>query len=196
MMRADVARRAPAVRQVVPARPARRVPRLAAYVVDWLVTVIVASVLISIGGMQLYLTTDRGRHDAGDASLYAFLIISALVAPVWLIVTLAGWSLSGRSIGKLALGLRIVDRRGRPPRLLRGAVRLIVYTLVNLALLVAPATIALRALLGDALPGWALPLAGALALGGLAALLPALLSPGGRPLHDLAAGTQVVEEHE
>ncbi len=157
-------------------------------------TVIVASTLISVGGMQLWLATDRGTQDPPNASLYAFLVLAALALPLWLLVTLAGWSYAGRSIGKLAMGLRIVDRRGRPPGLLRGMTRLAVFLLENLALIAAPAAIALRRAAGDALPLWVVPLGLVLLLAALAALAPALVNRRGQALHDLAAGTVVVEE--
>jgi uncharacterized RDD family membrane protein YckC len=194
MMQAEAVRGTRAVRRAAPARRARVGLRLAAYVVDWLVTVIVASTLISVGGMQLWLATDRGTQDAPNASLYAFLVLAPLALPLWLLVTLAGWSYAGRSVGKLAMGLRIVDQRGRPPGLRRGAARLAVFLPENLALIAAPAAIALRLAAGDALPVWVVPLGVLLLLAALAALAPALVNRGGRALHDIAAGTVVVEE--
>ena len=195
MMRADVVP-APPARAAAPLslRPARPVLRLIAYLVDWLVTVIIASVLVSIAGLQLYLVSDRGREEAPDTAVYAFLAICALVLPIWLLMTLAGWSRAGRSIGKLALGLKIVDRQGRRPGVLRSMVRVLVYAVENVAPLLAAAVIGLRLAGAEVVPSWTLALAGALLLAGLAALTPALPGLGGRPLHDRAAGTVVVEE--
>jgi uncharacterized RDD family membrane protein YckC len=168
--------------------------RLAAYVVDWLVTVIIASVLVSIGGLQLYLASDRGTQDPPDASVYVFLGLALLALPIWIVMTLVGWGTSGRSIGKLATGLRIVDRFGRSPGVLRSLIRFVVYCIENVPIVVAPAVAALWLAADDALPAWSLPVAVLLLLGSVIALLPALVSPGGRTLHDLAAGTTVVEE--
>ena len=168
--------------------------RLVAYLVDWLVMVIIASLLVSIGGLQLYLASDRGTQDPPDGSVYTFLVISLLALPVWMIVTLAGWIASGRSIGKLATALRIVDRRGRQPGVLRSLVRLVIYMVEHVSLVIAPAVIVLDLLTDDALPVWLVPGAVLLLAGALAALLPAVLRPGGHALHDLAAGTTVVEE--
>jgi len=194
MLRAELAtpRSAPVEATAGP-RPARATFRLVAYVVDWLVVVIVGSVLVSIGGLQLYLASGRGRDDAPDAAIYAFLAISALVLPLWLVGTLAGWA-AGRSVGKLALGLRIVDRRGRRPGLLRTVARLLVYALENVPLLLGLAVVAAWPAAGGEAPPWLLPAALLLLLAGVAALLPALRTLGGRPLHDIAAGTVVVEE--
>jgi uncharacterized RDD family membrane protein YckC len=195
IMRANTAAlgTAPARRSTA-GRPARVWLRMIAYIVDWLVMVIVGSILVSIGGIQLYLASDRGTQNPPDGSVYAFLAISLLALPVWLVMTFAGWSMGGRSVGKLAAGLRIVDTRGGRPGSLRGLVRLAVYVLENAPLVLAPAVLAIWLAADSALPGWAVSVAAGLLLAAVAALFPALLSSGGRPLHDLAAGTSVVEE--
>jgi uncharacterized RDD family membrane protein YckC len=187
-------RRPPATSRAVPLRRARAVLRLIAYLVDWLVTVIITSILVSIGGLQLYIASDRGTQEAPDTAAYAFVVITLLIVPIWLVMTLAGWSVSGRSVGKLAAGLKIVDRRGRPPGFFRSFLRLIVYVLENAPLVVGPGVFLLWAVSDEALPAWALPVAGFLFLLAVATLLPAVLSSVGRPLHDLVAGTTVVEE--
>ncbi|MGE0544205.1 MAG: RDD family protein, partial [Dehalococcoidia bacterium] len=153
-----------------PARLARVWLRLAAYVVDWLVTVIIASVLISIGGLQLYLASDRGTQDPPDASVYVFLGLALLALPIWMVITLVGWSSSGRSIGKLATGLRIVDRFGRSPGFVRSLIRFTVYCLENVPIVVAPAVAALWLTAEDALPVWSLLVAALLLLGSVVAL--------------------------
>jgi uncharacterized RDD family membrane protein YckC len=180
--------------RAAPARLARAWLRLAAYVVDWLMTVIVASVLVSIGGLQLYLASDRGTQDPPDGSVYVFLGLALLALPIWIVMTLAGWSASGRSVGKLATGLRIVDRSGRPPGVVRSLVRFAVYGFENVPIVIAPAVAALWLVADDALPAWTVLVAALLLLGSIVALLPALVSPGGRTLHDIAAGTTVIEE--
>jgi uncharacterized RDD family membrane protein YckC len=174
-------------------RPARASLRLLAYLVDWLVAVILGSVLVSIGGLQLYLASGRGQHDAPDGAIYAFLTISLLFVPLWALITLAAWA-RGRSVGKLALGLRIVDPRGRRPGLPRALGRLLVFTLENLPLLGGAALVAAWLASDGGAPGWVLPAALLSLLVSLASLLPALRRLGGRPLHDIAAGTLVIEE--
>lgn len=194
MIRAEAARvRTAAPGRAVPLRRATVMHRLIAYVADWLVGVIVATLLVTIGGLQLYLASDRGRADAPDGAVYTFLAIALLALPVWLLATYLGWSISGQSIGKLGVGLRIVRRDGARPGPLRSLIRLAVFVLEHAALVVGPAALGLWLVAGDALPVWGVPPAGGLLLLGLAALVPALLSRGGRPLHDLAAGTVVVE---
>jgi uncharacterized RDD family membrane protein YckC len=191
--RATPARRVVAGR-AAPARLARAWLRLAAYVVDWLVTVIVASVLISIGGLQLYLASDRGTQDPPNGSVYVFLGLALLALPIWMVMTIAGWSTSGRSIGKLATGLRIVDRFGRSPGIVRSLIRFAVYGVENLPIVIAPAVAALWIITDDALPAWTVLVAALLLFSSVVALLPALVSSGGRTLHDIAAGTTVIEE--
>ena len=180
--------------RAAPARLARPWLRLAAYVVDWLVTVIVASVLVSIGGLQLYLASDRGMQDPPDGSVYVFLGLALLALPIWMVMTLAGWSTSGRSVGKLATGLRIVDRFGRPLGVVRSVVRFAVYGVENVPVVAAPVVAALWLVADDALPVWTVPVTAFLLFGSVVALLPALVSHGGRTLHDIAAGTTVIEE--
>ena len=174
--------------------PARRGLRLLAYIADWLVAVILASIFVSAGGLQLYLATDGGSADPPDLSIYLFLGISALALPAWFLITLVGWSRAGLSVGKLAMGLRIVDRQRRPPGLLRGGLRLIFYSLESLFLFAAPVIAVAGTAAGGLLPRWSVPLSAALAVGALLALMPALVGRAGRALHDLVAGTVVVEE--
>ena len=195
MMRADVVPASPrGAGREVSLQPARVGLRLAAYLVDWLVTVILASVLVSLGGLQLYFTAGRGRHDPPDASVYAVFVISLLTLPLWALTTLIGWSRAGRSIGKLAVGLRIVDRGGRRPGVLRSLVRLLVYALEHLPLVLLPGVTALWLARDAVLSVWVRPLALEVVLAALAAMPPPVVGRGGRALHDRAAGTVVVAE--
>jgi uncharacterized RDD family membrane protein YckC len=194
MLRADVAGRVPPTSRTAVARPGRPLFRLAAYVVDWLVMVILSSTLVSVAGLQLYLATDRSRSEPPDTAIYTFLVLVALAAPLWFLMTLTGWAWYGRSIGKLAMGLRIVNGRGEPPGVVRGIVRIAVALVENLAILIGLATLGAWLALGPIVPQWALPAAGALVLLGVAAQLPAVLGGEGRALHDRAAGTRVIEE--
>ena len=193
MAQLDLAATRPSLRRAAAPTLARPVVRVVAYLVDWLVGVIAGCLTVSAGGLVLYFASDRGRAEAPDAAVYAFLVVSALAVPLWLGITLAGWSRAGRSVGKLAFGLRIVDRRGRPPGLLRALIRLAVFVVESALLLLLPALLALRSWLD----GLSAAGTGALLLfwlAGVAAVLPALLTRSGRTLHDLAAGTLVVEE--
>lgn len=195
MLRADLAVRAPLPRDVpVHPRPARVSARLFAWIVDWLITIIVGSLLVSAGGLQLLLASDLGRSDAPESAVYLFFGLSALTLPAWLIATLIGWSVAGRSVGKLAVGLRIVNRRGETPGFGRALIRLLVFSLVNLPLVLAPAVLAAALMLDDPLPRTLMVAAGVGVVLALLALSPALFTQDARALHDLLAGTMVVEE--
>lgn len=174
--------------------PARASLRIVAYLVDWLVAVILFATLVSAGALQLYIVTDGVQHDAPDASLYAFLIIIALAVPLWLIGTLAAWASAGRSVGKLAMGLRIVGPNGAHPGVGRSLIRLLAATGELVMLLLGPLTLLVRAALADRVPAVITALATLVSLLMLVALLVTTLGRGGRPPHDRLAGTVVVEE--
>lgn len=175
-------------------RPARVSVRVAAYLVDWLVMVIIASTLISVGGVQLYLLSDAGRSTPPDASLYVFGLCVVLAAPLWAVATWIGWSLSGRSVGKLALGVRVVNHKGVRPGWGRAGMRLLVYLAEGVPIMTLPVLIAVRLRTTTPLPGWAVPTVAIVALIGIASLLPAVTHRGGLTLHDRLAGTLVIED--
>ena len=181
--------------QSPPALPASVASRIAAYALDWLVTFILACLFLSAAGLLLLVATDMGRRDAPDGAIYAALIVASLVVPVWLVVTLAGWAWSGRTVGKLAMNLRVVDRDGRPPGWPRAAVRLVVYLLESLPLAVlAPAVAAGVLLRARPLGAYLLVGGAALLLLPLVSLVLALRDGAHRALHDRVAGTVVRAE--
>ena len=175
------------------AYPAGFAARLAAYVLDWLVTFILACVCTASAGLLLLLTSDMGRTDPPDRAIYAALIIATLVVPVWFVMTLAGWTWEGRSIGKLAMNLRILDRRGHPPGVWRAMLRLAVYIVENVPVAALAPTMA-AALLLRSQP--VLPVIGAaFSLSLLVPLVSTVLvlhDRRHRALHDFIAGTVVV----
>jgi uncharacterized RDD family membrane protein YckC len=168
--------------------------RLGAYVTDLLVLLIVQSSFVTIGALQLYLASNHARDYAPDGSLYAFAAIAAVPVPLWLLVTFITWSRAGRSVGAVAIGVRIVRRTGRPPGPLRGGLRLVAFGVEQVALGGAVAALVLRRYAPDVVPGWSLP-ASALALAFvLCAAGLVRLTPSRQALHDLVSGTYVVED--
>jgi uncharacterized RDD family membrane protein YckC len=169
--------------------------RLAAYMLDWLVTFILACLFVAAGGLMLLRASDMGRTDPSDSEIFAFFIIVSLVVPVWAVMTVTGWAWYGRSVGKLAMNLRVVGRNGRRPGLPRSLVRLVVYALESLPLaLVAPvgasawmlrANSATRPVMVVGAVALALPIVSVIVL---------LRDRSHRALHDLAAGTMVVTD--
>lgn len=194
LLRREVTERASAATAIELPAPARASLRLVASVVDWLVAVIFVATLVSIGALQLYMATDGVQHDAPDASLYAFLALVGLAPPLWLLGTLAGWASAGRSVGKLAMGLRIVGPNGAHPGVGRSLVRLAGAVGEIALLLLAPAAFLARAALADRVPAWLAALAALISLLMLVALILTAFGRSGRPPHDCLAGTVVVEE--
>lgn len=167
--------------------------RLAAQVLDWLVTFIITSAFVVAAGLYLLISSDMARRDPPDRAILTAVLVAAMAVPVWCVVTLAGFTWHGRSVGKLAMNLRVVAGDGRPPGIGRSLVRLVVYT-VEVAPLAATAPV-LALVLAWRPAGVLLP---ALVALGSAAVLP-LVSLGlvlrdreHRALHDLLAGTVVI----
>lgn len=167
--------------------------RLAAQVLDWLVTFILTSAFMVAAGLYLLISSDMARRDPSDRAILTAALVAAMAVPAWCVVTLAGFTWHGRSVGKLAMNLRVVAGDGRPPGIGRSLVRLVVYIL-ELAPLAAIAPV-IALVLAWRPAGVLVP--ALVALGG-AAVLP-LVSLGlvlrdreHRALHDLLAGTVVI----
>lgn len=167
--------------------------RVTAYLLDWLVTFILTCLFLAAAGLFLLAVTDMGRRDPTDRDMVWFIAIALLSAPVWLALTLGGWAWYGRSVGKLAMNLRIVSSAGNRPGVLRAALRILVYVIENAPLAAAlPAGVAAWMLRGQL--NISLTLA---ALGGsfLLPLLSVVLlwrDRYHRSLHDLLSGTRVI----
>lgn len=104
-------------------RAAGFVTRLIAYVCD---AVIVAA-MIAVGGwiavlLDNLLETLNIETRATLAAIYVFLI--PVIAALYYVVF---WSLTGRTVGKWLMGLRVVNPDGRPPSIGRSFVRLAGY---------------------------------------------------------------------
>lgn len=177
------------------AAPASLGNRLAAYLIDWLVTFILGCVFISAAGLLLLVASDMGRTDPPDRVLYAALLVAAMVVPVWTVVTLVGWSWQGQSVGKLAMNLRIVNRSGATPGLGRALVRLLVYVVEHVALLAGPLAGAASWWLGSReLPALVLVAPAATLVVPVVSLILLLKDRERRALHDRVAGTWVIAE--
>jgi uncharacterized RDD family membrane protein YckC len=183
-----------------PAAPVRQpaapfLGRLAAQVLDWLVTFIIVALFLVAAGLYLLVTSDMARRDPSDQAILTALVIASLSIPTWCVVTLAGFTWRGRSAGKLAMNLRIVARNGSPPGIRRSLLRFVVYAVevVPLALAAPVAALALVWRSSGVLSQM-------LVVGGAALLVPAislllvLRDRSKRALHDLAAGTTVVAD--
>jgi uncharacterized RDD family membrane protein YckC len=112
-------------------RPAGVVTRASAAVVD-LVLLLAVDVVgyLAVSGILFLIRPRSFRFPAPSAWLGLGTTLVLLV--LYLAVA---WSVSGRSHGGQVMGLRVVDRRGRPPRPLIALIRAFVSVLVPIGLL-------------------------------------------------------------
>ena len=104
------------------------VSRAAAFVVDALLTVV--GILILSVGFGLVHAVFTGRFDTvSRLSPGPVLASSPLVFGLYCV---AGWSLTGRTVGKALLGLRVVDRSGARPSTVRSIVRALGYLISSI----------------------------------------------------------------
>ena len=137
--------------------PVARFPsRLLAIIIDLAVQLAVLAVLLFVVG----LAADGGLDDASTAAIGLVVIIGVIVGYPTLFETLS----RGRTLGKLALGLRVVGDDGGPERFRQALVRALAAVIEIWALAGAPA------------------------------LITSLLSARGKRLGDLFAGTFVIQE--
>ena len=135
-------------------RPARLGSRLLAKLLDFIIQSIALTFL-------LYLVGQFGTDDAAAAAIQISLIVVILIGYPLLLETF--WR--GRTVGKLALGLRVVRDDGGPIRFRHALVRALVGAFVDFGI----------------------------TFGG-GAVLCSLLHPQGKRIGDVAAGTLVVQE--
>lgn len=108
------------------------VSRASAFVVDaalvalaWTATLFVAGAVVAV--------LDVDVSDLGDASRALGAAVST--ASVFLVYYTVFLALFGKTPGMLVLGIRVVQADGRPPRLLRAAVRTAAFSLSSILLL-------------------------------------------------------------
>jgi uncharacterized RDD family membrane protein YckC len=162
-------------------------------VAGWCLDVIVIVAWIgAIAGVRIFAFGDASPPDADVASKLVGhgIGLATLTIPVWLYLSLPEWRW-GYSLGKAALGLRVIDLTGHyptlPRALLRNAILLAPWETAHAAIwwspgrpfVDAPGQIATIALLGS----------NALML---IWLLSTLILPG-RSIHDLIGGTKVIQ---
>jgi uncharacterized RDD family membrane protein YckC len=169
--------------------------RLAAFVLDWLVSFIIVSLFLAGAGLYLLLVSDMAANDVPDRALVTAVLVATLAAPVWCVVTLAGYTWHGRSPGKLAMNLRVVGRDHQPPGVWRAIIRLVVYVteVMPLAAVAPVAALAVAWSSNAMMPQLLMGLSVALIVP-TASLVLVLRDGRRRALHDIAAGTMVVRD--
>lgn len=92
-------------------------PRAAAFLVDWLIAIVIAVPIMVVGFGLRRVSLDPAEH---SWDLLSFIVIVAVV--------IGFWRYCGATPGKLALGLKIVDAAtGNPPSLWRLVLRFAGY---------------------------------------------------------------------
>ena len=99
--------------------------RAAAYVIDAMVIVGLLSVLTFAANAVITLIT---AQDAGVELPTGWVATVLTITGVSIVYLTLGWWLFGRTVGKLVLGIRVVDVRGRRPGFLQSLVRAVLYT--------------------------------------------------------------------
>lgn len=151
----------------VDVRVARIGSRMLAFLIDVTLQAVLAWLLVALGTMVLLLADTRVT--VSSALVDGLLVVGAVTVFVGYPVALETLS-GGRSVGKLAMGLRVVRLDGGPIQFRHALTRALVGAAVEW-------------------PGLIIP-----PLGWLACLAVMIVNPSGRRLGDLAAGTLVLHE--
>ena len=106
------------------------VTRLLAYLLD----VVILTAIIAFGGWVALLLDDLFKDAGFDLPTSSAAVFTALT--VWVIggYYVISWSLTGRTVGKAVLGVKVVMPNGRPPSIGRSFLRLFGYAVSTLAL--------------------------------------------------------------
>jgi uncharacterized RDD family membrane protein YckC len=108
------------------------VSRAIAFTIDSSIVVVLCTVGFQVTSAILS-TIDVTDIDAGD-SAKALGFVLVVPATFWLYCTVL-WSLGGRTIGMMALGLRVVQADGAPPGIRRSVIRALGYWVSAIAML-------------------------------------------------------------
>jgi len=114
---------------ILQGRTAGFITRLLAYVVD---LAIVAAIL-AVGGWLAVLVDTIFERMSLDPSIDASTIYVFLIPLIIGLYFVMFWALTGRTIGKWFMGLKVIGTTGRPPTISRSIIRLIGYGLSAIA---------------------------------------------------------------
>ncbi len=87
-------------------------PRLAAFLLDQVLMLSVFLTLVTIGALEVFLTSDLGEVDPPDRSYYIAIFIVSLIVPIWFLYHAILWGTTGQTLGKMLMNLRVVSRDG------------------------------------------------------------------------------------
>lgn len=114
---------------VLNGRTAGFVTRLFAYVID----IVVVAGIVAIGGWIAVLIDNTVESVGLDPNVDLASIYVVMIPFIIALYFVMFWSLTGRTIGKWFMGLRVVNKHGKPPTIGRSIVRAIGYGLSALA---------------------------------------------------------------
>ncbi|MGI9666756.1 MAG: RDD family protein [Acidimicrobiia bacterium] len=110
-------------------RAAGFVTRLFAYVID----IVVVAGVVALGGWIAVLIDSTIESVGLDLRIEMSSIYVVMIPFIISLYFVMFWSLTGRTIGKWFMGLRVVNSHGRPPTIGRSIVRILGYALSALA---------------------------------------------------------------
>ena len=167
--------------------------RLAAYILDWLVGLLLGWLLVVVAAGILLAASDLDRHDPPNSALYAAMIVLTAWLPVWLLYTAFAWSWRGATAGMAVLGIAVTDTSGALLGPIRAGWRALLLALFSLPLLLSPILVGIAAALGSPGPVYIwLPVL-VLILLSAAACFSGFASAEGRAWHDRVSGTRVAQ---
>lgn len=192
----DGAAETPAVEVETASQPAGLGSRLMAYVLDSVFLFAFAMLFVTASFLNIFLSSDSGRDNAGDGTIWLSVYILLLTVPAW---GLFNWALTSRkahTVGQYVLGLRLTsaDEARLTPK------RLAAYWLALHPLLFHPmlagfwllfAWVGISISESDALLVFGLALAIICILAPLASLAFAAFDRQHRGVHDRLAGVRV-----
>jgi uncharacterized RDD family membrane protein YckC len=108
--------------------------RLLAFLIDQVFLVSMLASLVAIGALEIFLTSDYGAVDPPDRSYYIAIGIIAAFLPLWLLYHIILWGTSGKTIGKMIMGIQVVRRDGEQIGIGRAVVRTLAYLVSTLTL--------------------------------------------------------------
>ena len=103
--------------------------RLLAFLIDQVLLLSVFLSLVALAAGELFIASDYGEVDPSDRSYYiAFSIIGAF-PPLWVLYHAVLWGISGKTLGKMIMGIQVVRRDGERIGFGRAALRTLAYTI-------------------------------------------------------------------
>lgn len=108
--------------------------RLAAFLLDQLLLCSILFTLVAFASLVIFVTSDYGETDPPDRSYFIAIGIIAAAVPIWVLYHAVLWGTTGQTLGKMVMGLRVVDRHGERIGMGRALLRTLAFAVSALAL--------------------------------------------------------------